>query len=189
VAFESIDDYNDVETRNLYREQVDEKGRNPRSVMQIIHAKSRDNARTPMQWDAGAQAGFTTGTPWLKVNPNYKEINVAQATADSNSIFHYYRELIELRKTNPVIVYGSYELILPEHAQIYAFTRTLGEERLLVILNFSQEPVVFTLPGDFEYSRASLLIGNYPVDPAGDIRSLTLQPYEARVYRVTGHAQ
>jgi oligo-1,6-glucosidase len=189
VAFESIDDYNDVETCNMYRELVDEKGRDPRSVMQVIYAKSRDNARTPMQWDAGAQAGFTTGTPWLKVNPNYQSINVAQAMADSNSIFHYYRKLIELRKANPVMVYGSYELILPEHEQIYAFTRTLETDCLLVILNFSQQTVTFNLPDDFEYSRASLLIGNYPADPADDLRSLNLQPYEARVYRVYGHVR
>ena len=99
------------------------------------------------------------------------------------------RTLIKLRKANPVIVYGSYDLILPEHMQIYAFTRTLETDCLLVILNFSQETVTFNLPDDFGYTDASLLIGNYPVDPAGDIHSLNLQPYEARVYRVTGHAQ
>ena len=99
------------------------------------------------------------------------------------------RTLIKLRKAIPVIVYGSDDQILPEHAQIYAFTRTLEEKRLIILLNFSQEPVVFTLPGDFAYTVASLLIGNYPVHPAEDIRSFILQPYEARVYRVTGHAQ
>jgi oligo-1,6-glucosidase len=109
--------------------------------------------------------------------------------ADSNSIFHYYRQLIQLRKTNPVMVYGSYDLILPEHEQIYAFTRTLEEERLLILLNFSQEPVVFDLPDDFASTNASLLIGNYPVDPAADIRSINLRPYEARVYRVYSHSQ
>jgi oligo-1,6-glucosidase len=189
VALESIDDYKDVETINLYHELVDEKGMDPGAVMQIIHARSRDNARTPMQWDAEAQAGFTTGIPWIKVNPNYPEINVAQAIADPNSIFHYYRKLIELRKANPVMVYGSYDLILPDHEQVYAFTRTLADQRLLVILNFSQEPALFNLPDGFAYSRASYLIGNYPVDPDEEMRSLNLQPYEARVYRVYGPSQ
>ena len=104
--------------------------------MKVIHAKSRDNARTPVQWDASEHAGFTTGTPWIKVNPNYKEINVASALADPNSVFHYYKKLIQLRKENPVIVYGTYDLILDSHEEIYAFTRTLDEDRLLVILNF-----------------------------------------------------
>jgi oligo-1,6-glucosidase len=189
VALESIDDYKDVETINLYHELVDEKGMDPGAVMQIIHARSRDNARTPMQWDAEAQAGFTNGIPWIKVNPNYPEINVAQAIADPNSIFHYYRKLIELRKANPVMVYGSYDLILPDHEQVYAFTRTLADQRLLVILNFSQEPALFNLPDGFAYSRASYLIGNYPVDPDEEMRSLNLQPYEARVYRVYGPSQ
>ena len=112
VAFESIEDYRDVATRNMYKEAVEEKGVDPQAALKVVHAKSRDNARTPMQWDASEQAGFTTGTPWIKVNPNYKEINVAEALADPNSVFHYYKKLIQLRKENPVIVYGTYDLIL-----------------------------------------------------------------------------
>ncbi len=98
VAFESIDDYRDVETLNMYKEMVNEKGVDPEDMLKILHAKSRDNARTPMQWDDSDQAGFTAGTPWIKVNPNYKEINVAQALADKNSIFYYYQKLLRLRK-------------------------------------------------------------------------------------------
>ncbi len=150
----------------------------------MIHAKSRDNARTPMQWSAGAQAGFTTGKPWLKVNPRYHQINVEQALADPNSIFYYYRKLIQLRKSVPAVVYGAYDLILPEHDQIYAFTRTLDNERLVVMLNFSAEPAEFTLPQEITYREWARLIGNYPAGSDDDVRHFTLKPYEARVYRL-----
>ena len=185
VAFETIDDYRDIQTLNLYREMVDEKGLSPEELMPIFHAKSRDNARTPMQWDAGPNAGFTTGTPWIKVNPNYMEINVEQALADPNSVFYYYRELIQLRKANPVIVHGAYDLLLDDDEAIYAFTRTLAHDRLLIILNFTGDTPVFSLPGDLKFSGKALLISNYPVDEAQPLRAMTLRPYEARVYRLT----
>jgi oligo-1,6-glucosidase len=184
VAFESIEDYRDVATRNLYKEAVEEKGVDPQVALKVVHAKSRDNARTPMQWDDGERAGFTTGTPWIKVNPNYREINVAEALADPNSVFHYYKKLIRLRKENPVIVYGTYDLILPAHEEIYAFTRTLEEDRLLVILNFSRNTPVFNLPENISFSSKELLIGNYAVEDNEDIHQITLRPYEARVYRL-----
>jgi oligo-1,6-glucosidase len=184
VMFESIDDYRDIETRNLYREFVEEKGADPQAVMAIIHAKSRDNARTPIQWDDGEHAGFTTGTPWMKVNPNYTAINVSHDLASPDSIYYYYQKLIRLRKKNPIIVYGTYDLILEAHEDIYAFTRTLQDERLLVILNFTRNMPLFTLPAHLTFSEKELLISNYPVDPAEDIRQLALQPYEARVYRL-----
>jgi oligo-1,6-glucosidase len=182
VAFPTIADYDDIEIRNFYREQVEERGSDPAEVMRMIHARSRDNARTPMQWSAAPQAGFTTGTPWLKVNPNYPTINVEQALADPDSIFYYYQQLIRLRKTIPALVYGDYDLLLPEHEQIYAFTRTLQNERLLVILNFSAETPDFALPQEIIGSGKNLLIANYPVDPAEAIHHITLRPYEARVY-------
>lgn len=184
VAFESIEDYRDIETCNMYREYVEERGYDPQAVLVTIHAKSRDNARTPVQWDAGAQAGFTSGTPWIKVNPNYRTINVAQALADPDSILHYYRRLIQLRKENPIIVYGRYDLIVDADEQVYAYTRTLPDDRLLVILNFSADTPVFALPGHIGFSAHDLLIANYPVEPSDDIRLLTLRPYEARVYRL-----
>ncbi len=184
VRFDSIEDYRDIETRNMYREFVEEKGMDPAIVMQMIYAKSRDNARTPMHWDDTEHAGFTTGTPWIKVNPNYKDINVKQALADPNSIFYYYQHLIRLRKEHPIIVYGTYDLILEAHEQIYAFTRTLGDERLLVMLNFSTDTPVFALPTHVRFADQDLLISNYTVDPAEDIRLLTLRPFEARVYRL-----
>ena len=184
VAFESIEDYRDVGTLNMYKELVGEKGADPKETLRIIHAKSRDNARTPIQWDTSEQAGFTTGTPWIKVNPNYKEINVADALADPNSIFHYYKKLVQLRKENPVMVYGSYDLILHSHKEIYAFTRTLEEERLLVILNFSRNFPVFNLPEHISFSSTELLINNYSLNPDADLHQITLRPFEARVYRL-----
>jgi oligo-1,6-glucosidase len=184
VMFESIEDYRDIETRNLYREFVEEKGVDPQAVMAILHAKSRDNARTPIQWDDGKHAGFTTGTPWMKVNPNYKAINVNHDLASPNSIYYYYQKLIRLRKKNPIIVYGTYDLILETHEDIYAFTRTLQDERLLVMLNFTRNMPLFTIPTHLAFSEKELLISNYPVDPAEDIHQLTLRPYEARVYRL-----
>jgi oligo-1,6-glucosidase len=184
VAFESIDEYRDIETRNIYQELVHEKGLDPQAVLAIIHAKSRDNARTPMQWDDTPQAGFTTGTPWINVNPNYTEINVKQALADTDSVFYYYHMLIRLRRENPVMVYGIYDLILRDHPQIYAFTRTLGDDRLLVVLNFSKVVTVFELPGEIVFSDKELLISNYPIDVAQDLRRFELRPYEARVYRL-----
>jgi oligo-1,6-glucosidase len=184
IPFESIEDYRDVETLNMYKEVVEEKGADPKEFLRILHAKSRDNARTPVQWDGGEQAGFTTGTPWIKVNPNYREINVARALADPNSILHYYKKLIQLRKENPVIVYGAYDLILDAHEEIYAFTRTLEGERLLVILNFSRNRPEFNLPEHISYTGADLLISNYSAESDENIRQFTLRPFEACVYRL-----
>jgi oligo-1,6-glucosidase len=184
VKFASIDDYRDVETRNMYREYVMERGVDPDIVMATIHAKGRDNARTPMQWTGGENAGFTTGTPWIRVNPNHATINVEAAMEDPDSVFHHYRRLIALRKELPAIVYGDYRLILESHEEIYAFTRTFGAERLLVICNFGKGTPVFALPGDVAFTRAELVIANCEVDPAEEPRLLTLEPYEARVYRL-----
>jgi oligo-1,6-glucosidase len=184
VAFESIEDYRDVETLNIYKEAVGEKGGDPQEMLKVLHAKSRDNARTPMQWNASEQAGFTSGTPWIKVNPNYLEINVEQALEDPDSIFYYYQKLIQLRKENPVFVYGSYDLLLDPEEKIYAFTRTLDDDRLLVILNFSSDSPVFNLPENILSINGELLISNYKVDSPEKIHHFTLRPYEARVYRL-----
>jgi oligo-1,6-glucosidase len=184
VAFERIEDYDDIHTINLYHELVDERGQDPAQAMSVIHTRSRDNARTPMQWNASPQAGFTTGRPWLKVNANYPSINVAQALSDSSSIFHYFQQLIQLRKNNPALIYGSFDSILPEHEQVYAYTRTLEPVRLMVILNLSAQAVSFELPEDNPRSSLDLLIGNYPVDPAEDGRYFSLQPYEGGVYQL-----
>ena len=184
VAFESIDDYRDIATRHLYREAVEAHGVDPQLALAVVHARSRDNARTPMQWDESPGAGFTTGKPWIKVNPNHASINVKEALADPNSVLHYYRRLIRLRRENPIMVYGTYDLILADHPQIYAFTRTLDNDRLLVILNFSGDTPDFVLPKYLGSYDKQTLIGNYEIDPAAEIDRLTLRPYEAQVYRL-----
>jgi oligo-1,6-glucosidase len=184
VRFKSVEDYNDIEIKNMYREKVIEGGEDHNKVMEAIYVKGRDNARTPMQWDDSENAGFTTGTPWLKVNPNYKEINAKNVLEDPNSIFYYYQKLIQLRKENDIIVYGSYDLLLEENENIYAYTRTLNDERLIVILNFTKEQQQFELPDTVSFSEKELMISNYNVNKSEDISSFILQPYEARVYRL-----
>jgi oligo-1,6-glucosidase len=184
VAFPSIDDYRDIETLNKYREAVDS-GRMPAELaMQVVHKRSRDNARTPMQWSAAPNAGFTSGTPWIKVNPNYPEINVEAALTDPNSVFRYYQRLMQLRRENPVIVYGEYDIVLEEHPQVYAFTRTLDDDRLLVILNWSGTVADFALPPEIEARGQELLIANYDVSGKDDLRGMQLCPWETRVYRM-----
>lgn len=184
VAFDSISDYRDIETLNNYREMTTERGLSPEQAMAITHAKSRDNARTPLQWDDRPNAGFTSGTPWIQVNPNYPQINVQAALSDPDSIFYHYQKLIRLRKEHLGLVYGAYDLLTPEHAQIYAYNRTWEEERYLVILNFSSETPLFEAPDELAVEGAVLLISNYPVEDGEQLRRLKLRPYEARVYQL-----
>ena len=183
VRFTSIDEYRDIETLNMYREKVSERGENHEIVMQSIYAKGRDNARTPMQWEDSEHAGFTAGKPWIQVNPNYKEINAKQALHDPNSIFHYYKKLIALRKKYEIIVYGTYDLILKDHPSIFAYVRTWKGEKLLVIANFTEDSCVFELPEEIAYSNLDLLIHNYDVQDES-IENIILQPYETRVYKL-----
>ncbi|MBG6057403.1 oligo-1,6-glucosidase [Cryobacterium sp. MP_M5] len=179
VRFDSIDDYRDLESLNHYREAVDEFDLDPGSVLAGVQTMSRDNARTPMQWDATEQAGFTTGTPWLPVNPNHRQINVAADRAAEKSVFRFYQRLIALRHENPVVALGSFTLLEPEHERLYAFTRTLSEETLLVVANASDEPLDAPLPVDV--SGAELILGNYPGDA---VAAAALRPWEARLYRM-----
>ncbi|SEG38904.1 alpha-glucosidase [Paenibacillus sp. UNC499MF] len=184
VAFDLIGDYRDVETINYYK-QAQLLGKPQDEIMKAIWKKSRDNARTPMQWDDTANAGFTTGEPWMKVNRNYREINADAAAADPDSIYHYYRNLIALRKKHPVAVYGEYKLLLPLDTEIYAYTRTLDGEKLLVVLNFFDGTPEFTWPEEpGEGKNAELLISNYEPASGEDNGVLKLRPYEARVYRI-----
>ncbi len=189
VKFESIDEYRDVESLNLYHELVEEMGIEKQGALNILHAKSRDNARTPMQWNNSIHAGFTTGQPWIKVNPNYPEINAERALSDPDSIYYTYQKLIQLRKEHPAIVHGRYRLLLPEHPQVYAFTRTLGEEQLLVILNFSLEEAGIDLPEELTTQQRDRLIGNYPAEPSTNISRIHLRPWEACVYILTSRRQ
>jgi len=184
VRFPTLDDYRDIETLNMVEEGL-KNGKDLKELTEVIYEKGRDNARTPMQWDNSPNAGFTNGTPWIPVNPNYYEINVEQAQSDPNSVFHYYRKLMELRRY-PIFVYGDYHLLVPEHPQIYAYQRHWDEDTLLVILNFYQDSATFILPSKVDFATGRLLIANYTdikVEiTAEDLKEISLRPYEARVY-------
>ena len=175
TVFNSVDDFRDLESVNAYRELVESGLYTDGDMFPKIAHKSRDNARTPMQWDASENAGFTTGTPWIAVNPNYKKINVADQLKREDSVFHYYQKLIRLRKENEIIVYGNYELLLPEDENIFAYTRTLDNKKLLVVCNFSKSEQKFDFSG---YENAKVLISNYNRDAGEDG---ILKPYEATV--------
>ena len=185
VRFDSIDDYKDIETLNMYNEKVNQNGEDPAKVMESIYVKGRDNARTPFQWDDSEHGGFTAGTPWIQVNPNYTEINARQAVADENSIYHYYRELIQLRKEHPIIVHGRYDILVPEDESIYVYTRTLESQKLLVLLNFSDEEQGFAVPVELQGKKNEILISNYEAGEGyGSV--ISLRPYEAIVYLIEG---
>jgi oligo-1,6-glucosidase len=178
VPFAGIEDLRDIESLNHYAEAT-AAGEPPERVMAELRAMSRDNARTPMQWDGSEHAGFTTGTPWIGVNPNYPEINAEAARADPDSVFHHYRKLIELRHGEPAVAFGDFTMLLPDDEHVYAFTRRHAGTELLVLGNFSGDTVTPEIPDAAAWEGAELVIANAPPQ-AG----LTLGPWEARVYRV-----
>ncbi|MBL8348728.1 MAG: alpha-glucosidase [Burkholderiaceae bacterium] len=188
MPFASVDDLRDIESINVYQVAVGERGEDPAQVFAAILAKGRDNARTPVQWDATPNAGFSSGRPWIAVNPNCSDVNAAQALADPDSVFHHYRRLIELRRRHPVIVHGRHALLLPDDPQVYAYTRTLGGQTLLVVCNFGDQSPSFSWPAPLRGSRASLLIANLAVAEPAVAADFTLRPYEARVYLCQGEA-
>lgn len=189
VRFDSIEQYQDIEIRNMYRERL-EKGYAEKDIMESIYAKGRDNARTPMQWDDTENAGYTTGTPWLGVNPNYTEINARSQLQDENSVFHYYKKLIHLRKENSIFVDGDFTLLLPEDENIFAYVREYEGRKLLVAANFTDKEVECPLlkewgvPADEDGAAKSrdngvkLLIHNYNDLPSQQ----KLRPYEAMIW-------
>jgi oligo-1,6-glucosidase len=185
MPFGELGELRDLQSLNAYRELVEEKKVfTHEKMMAIIRRKGRDNARTPMQWDAGNNAGFTTGTPWIGVNPNYTRINAAAQMKDPASIWNYYRRLIALRKSRPVIVYGDHELLLPGDERLYAYRRRHEGETLLVLCNFSREtadlyPPALVPAGVSGLDGGTLLIANYSAE---ERRPGSLLPWEARVY-------
>lgn len=175
---ENIADYRDIESLNAYKELTTKENIPAKTVMGYIKAVGRDNARTPMQWDASENGGFTSGTPWLQVNKNYKTINAAAQVNDPDSVFAYYKKLIALRHTNEVMVNGVYDVLIPDHPQIYAYTRTLGDKQLLVLCNDSDTNAA--IPEELQekiHAAKNILIQNYK-----DTDESTLRPYEAVVY-------
>ena len=179
VRFDDINDYNDIESLNMYKDRLS-KGYSHNEIMESIYAKGRDNARTPMQWDDSENAGFTTGTPWLAVNKNYDKINAKQCLQDENSIFNHYKKLIDIRKNNDTIIYGDYKLLCEDDENIFAYVRELNGDKILVVCNFYDKDVEFTFDGDLNYSK--VLLSNYN-DSSKMIEKLKLRPYEAVMYR------
>ncbi len=175
--FRSPDDFRDIESINAYKEWCLSGNVSHEDFWPCITFRSRDNARTPVQWDDSEQAGFTSGTPWIPVNPNYKEINAKAETKDPDSVFHYYKKLIALRKENPVMVYGKYEPLLEDSEELFVYTRTLDNEKLLIVCNFTDQDVAFTMPEEF--TGRSCLIANMENDYSKN--NITVKPYEAFV--------
>ncbi|MEL7595182.1 alpha,alpha-phosphotrehalase [Aeromonas veronii] len=179
-SYQHINDYQDVESRNIFAIKQAE-GMSEAEILAILGAKSRDNSRTPMQWSAAANAGFTQGTPWLKPAANYPEINAEAVLADQNSVFWHYRDLIALRKAHPIFTQGDYQELLTGHPQIWAYARRANGQTLLVVSNFYGEPVEFALPAELQSGQGRLLLGNYPDSPAQP-QSGMLRPYESLIW-------
>lgn len=176
IRYTDIQDYKDIETLNMYKDRI-AKGYSHDEIMESIYAKGRDNARTPMQWNEEKNGGFTTGTPWITVNPNYTLVNASAQVNDPKSIYHHYKKLIKIRKENEVIVYGDFQMLLPEDTNIFAYVRTLNMDKIVVLCNFYGEELNYQLPKEYEYT-GELLISNYE-----DTVSNKLRSYEALMYR------
>ena len=177
VYFDKLEDYRDIESINYFEEFTESGLMTPEHMMKCLMLRSRDNARTPMQWDDSKQTGFTEGEPWIKVNPNYKKINAAQQLEDPDSVFHYYQKLIRLRKEKDIIVYGEFEPLYREDEQIFAYTRKQDQEKLLTVCNFSDKNAEVEVPEEFK--GAECLITN--LGRKEFERKIVLNPYEAFV--------
>ncbi|MBM7833794.1 glycosidase [Clostridium sardiniense] len=181
VQFDSIDDYKDVKCINTYNEKI-ENGISECEAMNEVFATSRDNSRTPMQWDSSKNAGFTDGTPWIKVNENYKYINVSDEEKDEDSILSFYKRLIKLRKSSDTLIYGTYDLILEDDEKIFAYTRSLGNEKYIIIGNLSKYESKYNYE-KYGLKYKNLVLNNYNVEKHNKLTEFTLRPYECRVYK------
>jgi len=184
IRFTDIKDYRDLETLNYY-EKLKKEGGDLKEFLKGQAEVSRDNGRTPMQWDNSLNAGFSHAQPWLKVNPNYSQVNVAQAEKDSSSILNYFKKMVQLRKDHLNLVYGKYSLLDTANNSIYAYTRTSSKEKNLIVMNFTDKPMVWNIPGNIV--PGDLLIGNYPttqnsIKNINGSNILVLKPYEAKIY-------
>jgi oligo-1,6-glucosidase len=180
--FTQLDQFNDIEVKNLYKEKVVPGLMTEAEFIAECARFGRDNSRTPMQWSGAGNAGFTTAAakPWLAVNPNYTSINAAQEVADPDSVYSYTARLIALRSKTPAFVYGDYKDIDPQHAQVFAYMRTLDQEQYLVVHNFSPDPIEYTLPEGIKAGQS--LVDNYKGDESGTT-TLQLKGWESRIYK------
>lgn len=180
--FETIDDFDDVHAKNIYNQEL-KKGMTKEAVLEMLGRISRDNTRTPMQWDDTKNAGFTTGTPWLKVNPNYEEINVFVQERKEDSLLNFYKKMIQLKKENLTLTYGTFDLIYPEDKNVFAYTRTLDDEQYIILGNLSHDKVTLKTDEKLDLAKEKQVLNNYPIDKqSADV--FTLMPFEARVYKV-----
>ena len=180
MPFDDPSEFRDIESINFYAAAV-AAGEDSDEVLAALRVRSRDNARTPMQWDTTAGAGFTDGTPWIDVNPNFRTINAAAQVADPNSVYAHYRAVIALRRSDPVVAHGDFTMLLADDPQVYAFTRSFGGSSLLVLGNFSSTPARAAVPDEAAWAGAQWVLGNYPEPAATAV--LELRPWESRIYR------
>lgn len=181
VKFDTVEAYQDVQSTGLYHAKL-EQGEKHEDIMELIWHTSRGNSRTPMQWDASLNAGFSTGEPWIGLNPNYTKINVASQENDENSILNFYRLMIRLRKSDELYTYGTYNLLLEEHPTVYVYTRILGEKTAIIICNLATEKASIDL-GSLTISSKQLKLANYKVAAHVATHEIMLKPFEARVYQ------
>ncbi|WP_414739270.1 glycoside hydrolase family 13 protein [Macrococcoides caseolyticum] len=180
--FEDIVDFDDVHAKNIYNQEL-KKGVPKEEVIEMLRRISRDNTRTPMQWDDTKNAGFTKGTPWLKVNPNFEDINVFKQEKDENSILNFYKQLIQLKKKHLTLTYGTFDLIYPEDTKVFAYTRTYEGDQFIIIGNLSHDKVTLKKDESLKMKDESLVLYNYQKeDRSEDI--FTFQPFEARIYHI-----
>lgn len=182
--FDKIEDYRDIEALDIFKDFTGRKGFSEKETLELLRLKSRDNSRTPMQWDASENAGFTEGTPWIKVIENYKEINAKACIENPDSVFYYYQKLIKLRHEMPVITEGQYKLLDPDNEKIYTYLRKGEDESLLLVANFTDETLSYEVDEQVQARESNLVISNYKDAPEKFANHLTLKPYEVYVYRI-----
>lgn len=182
--FDKIEDYRDIEALDIFKDFTERKGFSQADTLELLRLKSRDNARTPMQWDDSEKAGFTEGTPWISVNPNHREINAKACLEDENSVFYYYQKLIKLRHEMPIITDGVYELLDADNEQVYTYLRRGKNETLVVLANFTEETIMYRLGDEWKEKEGRLLLSNYETAPETFSGEITLEPYGAYVYHI-----
>jgi len=185
APFTTLGDFRDIETLNYYAQAAARGDVDLATLMAALQKMSRDQSRTPVQWNASPHAGFTTGTPWITVNPNYPQVNAAAQVGQAGSVYEHYRRLIELRHTDPVVTDGDFELLLADHPSIWAFLRRGRDAALLVAANFSAETLDLRLPVDRDWAAAPAILANLPDGPLASPPDLKLRPWESAVWRRT----
>lgn len=182
--FDKIEDYRDIEALDIFKDFTERKGFSEADTLELLRLKSRDNARTPMQWDDSEKAGFTEGTPWISVNPNHRKINAKACLEDENSVFYYYQKLIKLRHEMPIITDGVYELLDADNEQVYTYLRRGKNETLVVLANFTEKTIMYRLGDEWKEKEGRLLLSNYETAPETFSGEITLEPYGAYVYHI-----